>query len=113
MEQATMNVWALAYLVVGPGAWAVFLFGMIKGRKRMNLLKRPAIAPPGFATLVASNCSSPRVCVLVPVKDEASRVRTSIESIRSQTYANLHIVAIDDRSTDGTGDVLDSIDGVE
>ncbi len=90
------------YMLAGPFTWGLFLFGMIKGRDRMSLLKRPLFDLPDPA---------PRATILVPIKDEAHQVRTCLASVLAQDYPadKLQIICIDDRSTDGTGEILDEI----
>ena len=88
------------YLLLGPGAWAVFGFAMIKSRKRMRLLTRPAPALPD---------PPPRVTVLVPAKDEQGRIEPCLRSILSQDYPDFDVVVIDDRSGDDTASILQRI----
>ncbi len=95
--------WSLAilYVLLGPGSWLFLGFVSIKGRSRMTLLTRPIEALPAHA---------PSVAVLVPVKDEGAQVRECLSSILRQEYAgDWRVVAIDDRSTDDTGPVLDAM----
>lgn len=50
------------------------------------------------------------VSILVPARNEAHRVlRKSIESMLSQTYGNYEIIALDDRSTDETKEILEEL----
>jgi chlorobactene glucosyltransferase len=52
----------------------------------------------------------PRISVLVPARNESHRVlRQCIESLCAQTYPNLEIIAVNDCSTDNTGDILDDL----
>ena len=46
--------------------------------------------------------AGPLVSAVVPVYNEAVRVRHAIASLQSQTYPHLEIVVVDDGSTDGT-----------
>lgn len=48
----------------------------------------------------------PRLSVVVPARDEASAIGRAIGSLLAQDYPDLEIIAVDDRSTDATGDVL-------
>jgi chlorobactene glucosyltransferase len=89
-----------AYFVAGPVAWAIFGLGMIKGRQRMSLLKRPLPALPSLP---------PRVSLLIPAKDEAARIEQCLSSTLGQDYPDLQVIAIDDRSVDGTGAAMDEI----
>lgn len=50
-----------------------------------------------------------RVAVIVPAYNVVAFIRQSISSILSQTFADFVLVAVNDGSTDGTGEVLRSI----
>jgi glycosyltransferase involved in cell wall biosynthesis len=52
------------------------------------------------------------VSVIVAVKNGDRFIRTAIESIISQTYPDLEILAVDGDSTDGTVAILESFDRV-
>src|SRR5688500_15803831 len=51
----------------------------------------------------------PRVTLMITAKDEVERIRACIESALAQDYPNFSVIAIDDRSTDNTGAVMDDI----
>lgn len=53
--------------------------------------------------------NQPLVSVLIPCYNVEKYVEESINSILDQTYKNLEVIAINDCSTDGTGDLLDKI----
>lgn len=90
----------LLYLVAGPVTWGLFAFVMVKGRSRMRILARPAPPIPQ---------PPPKVSVLIPAKDEAAQIQRCVESVLAQDYPNLEIIVIDDRSGDGTGEILDQL----
>ena len=90
----------LAYLALGPLAWLAYGFIAYAGRRRMLLLKRPVDALPA---------DPPRVTILIPAKDEGERIRSCIGSALAQDYPNFNVIAIDDRSTDNTGAVMDDM----
>lgn len=48
----------------------------------------------------------PRVAVLMPARDAAATVRAAASSILRQTFRDLSLVAVDDGSVDGTGELL-------
>ncbi|MGB6363153.1 MAG: glycosyltransferase family A protein [Thermoanaerobaculia bacterium] len=48
------------------------------------------------------------VSVIVPIFNRQELVATALDSILEQTYRSLEIVAVDDGSTDGTQEILDS-----
>ena len=90
---------AIAYGLAGPFAWAVFWFAMLKGRPRMRIRPEPMPALP----------TPPRVTVVVPCKDEAAHIHECVGSVLGQDWPNLDLIVVNDRSTDGTGDVLDRL----
>jgi hypothetical protein len=63
-----------------------------------RLLRRPPEDPPPVATSVS---------ILVPARDEAHRIAPTIRSLLAQRgLSDAEILVLDDRSTDGTADVV-------
>jgi chlorobactene glucosyltransferase len=89
-----------AYLMLGVGAWLVFAYLMIVARERMLKLRNSRAVLPA---------DPPLVSILVPAKDEGAHIRTCIERVRQQDYPAFEVIAINDRSTDETGAVLDKL----
>jgi cellulose synthase/poly-beta-1,6-N-acetylglucosamine synthase-like glycosyltransferase len=65
------------------------------------LFDKPRPAPAGM----------PHVTILIPAKDEEKRIAACLRSALSQDYANFDVIAIDDRSVDGTGKLMDELAG--
>src|SRR5262249_14314064 len=51
----------------------------------------------------------PLVSVVVPARNEETKIRRCLESLRNQNYPNFEIVVIDDRSTDNTGAIIEEL----
>jgi len=52
---------------------------------------------------------APSVVVIVPARNEEEALPACLESLLKQDYANLRIIAIDDRSTDKTGTIIETL----
>jgi chlorobactene glucosyltransferase len=54
----------------------------------------------------------PRVSVLVPARNEASTISSCVMSLLHQRYPDMEVIVLDDGSTDGTGQQLDTLRAV-
>ncbi|MGA2232477.1 MAG: glycosyltransferase family 2 protein [Tepidisphaeraceae bacterium] len=88
------------YFLVGPGMWGLYAIGMYQAQKRMDLVKRPRDPVPQ---------PPPPITILIPAKDEEERIRDCLHSALGQDYSNFQVIAIDDRSNDRTGAVMDEM----
>jgi len=82
--------------------WAVVFFPAIYGVMFPRFLRD---------FVPASGVNLPKVSVIVPARDEAEAIEESIERLLSLDYPHFEIIAINDRSSDGTGDILDRLAG--
>lgn len=53
-----------------------------------------------------SPASGPAVVVIVPARNEETTIEAGLRSLLAQDYASLSIIAVNDRSTDSTGAIL-------
>ncbi|MDA0833004.1 MAG: glycosyltransferase [Planctomycetota bacterium] len=84
-----LAVWVVT---LGPG-WLTF---------RKRLLHR-ITAPPD------SNFDWPLVSIVVPARDEAGQIETTLRSLLALNYPRFEIIAINDRSQDDTGVLMDNV----
>jgi hypothetical protein len=84
---ATAFAWLIAF------AWLYKLLEAARGLATVPNLLAPAydIAPAG----------GPSLTVIVPARNEAEGIAACLESLLNQDYANLRVIAVDDRSTHG------------
>ena len=81
--------------------WARFARTLTRLAERPRLPELPAAPPAGVAW--------PRLSVIVPCRNEAAAVRGAVGSLLAQDYPGLEVIAIDDRSEDATGAILDQL----
>lgn len=87
----------LAYVLLGCLYWAYrALAGLWLIRSVPQLADEDPPAPQDW----------PTVSVVVPARDEAEHIDSALASLLASDYARLQVVLVDDRSTDGTGEVM-------
>jgi cellulose synthase/poly-beta-1,6-N-acetylglucosamine synthase-like glycosyltransferase len=79
----------LLWLAIARGAW--------------RLRELPALGKPRYP----DPDTWPSLSVLVAARNEAHTIEPALASLLAQDYPRLEIVIVDDRSTDGTGGVID------
>ena len=88
-------------------AWLIALFWIWKAiAAARGLPSIPDITQPQYDVAPKGN---PSLTVIVPARNEATDVAACLESLLQQDYANLQIIAVDDRSTDRTGTIMDAL----
>jgi glycosyltransferase involved in cell wall biosynthesis len=82
-------------------AWAVHAVTVLRGLPRVpDLLQLPD--PP-------LDPAAPSLTVIVPACNEAKDIAACLQSLIAQDYPNLDVLAVNDRSTDQTGDLMDAL----
>jgi glycosyltransferase involved in cell wall biosynthesis len=71
-----------------------------------GLPRIPNLALPQYDV---SPQGEPLITIIVPARNEAADVGNTLCSLLNQDCPNLRIVAVDDRSTDSTGTILDAL----
>lgn len=87
------------WLLLALGTLAVLLamtVETIKGLRTVNALQD-----------VRAGDFAPLVSIIIPARNEVDTLEQALQSIVQQHYANLEIIVVDDRSTDGTGPLVD------
>jgi chlorobactene glucosyltransferase len=74
----------------------LFVVYWLHNQYQLDIVVRPT--PPPSNALPISVC--------VPARNEERNIRGCIESILKQDYPNFEIIVLDDRSTDGTSEIL-------
>ena len=88
-------------------SWGVAALWLWRGLGAVaGLPKVPDLLSAGFDDAARSG---PTLTVVVPALNEEAKVGECLESLIRQEYESLRIVAVDDRSTDGTGALMDAL----
>ncbi len=83
---------------------ALFLIGLLivywlHNQYHLDIVVAP-VAPP---------LDAPLISVCIPARNEERNIRPCVESILGQDYPNLEVIVLDDRSTDGTPQILQQL----
>lgn len=88
LSAAVFCVWSTRHLMIR------------KELRRGFVLTEDAPGPPS---------DPPRVSVIIPAKDEAHNIELCLRSWLAQDYPDFEIIVCNDRSTDGTGRIVESL----
>jgi GT2 family glycosyltransferase len=88
-------------------AWLIalaWLYKFVEAARGLGTV--PNLLAPEYDADPAGN---PMLTVIVPARNEAKDIAGCLASLLSQDYANLRIIAVDDRSTDETGAIMERL----
>lgn len=95
--------------------WFWWIYGGLVG---VAMLFAAVDAYFGFRTFADLNAAEfdawppaphPHITVAVPARNEEQGIEACLRSLASQDYDSLDVVAVDDRSTDRTGQIMDAV----
>lgn len=80
--------------------WVVLGLRLATGNRRIDFLRdeSPVEVP-----------DAPALSVVVPARNEERKIRPALRTVLEQDYPGLQVIAVDDRSTDATGEILDEM----
>ncbi|WP_028550100.1 glycosyltransferase [Paenibacillus sp. UNC451MF] len=96
--------------------WIIMLWDTLQARKRM--LSLPHAPPDAFAASSGHKLKPnpamnqqelPLVSVVIAAKEEEASIVETVKHLLHQTYSRLEIIAVNDRSQDGTGRKLEEL----
>jgi cellulose synthase/poly-beta-1,6-N-acetylglucosamine synthase-like glycosyltransferase len=99
--------------------WAVFhwIMGSILGLVWFSRLLDAALGMPKVADISrpewdrkpATPRGNPRVSIIVPARNEEAHIAPALATLLKIDYDNYEVIAVNDRSTDRTGEIIDRI----
>ena len=100
-------------------SWQTFhwIAGSILGLAWFSRIVEAAIGMPRIADVArpewdrkpATPDGEPRVSVIVPARNEEHDIRATLEQLLALDYSNYEIIAVNDRSTDRTGEIMEEV----
>jgi glycosyltransferase involved in cell wall biosynthesis len=91
------------YTVVSCAVWILVFIGVMGTVRRIPRLDEEP------TTSHATTEKWPSVSIVVPARNEAKHIESAMKSILAQGYPNLEVIAVDDRSMDATGEILERL----
>jgi len=82
--------------------WLSRIMDAALGMPKVADISRPEWSPKPSAPM-------PRVSLIVPARNEEAHIEESLTRLLQLDYENYEVIAINDRSTDGTGAVMDRV----
>lgn len=101
MEELALTITNLVLSAIMAGifgVWLYFLTYMIKSFRQSPMLE-------SFDRTTSLN-RYPKVSVILPARNEERYIARCLDSLLGQDYPNFEIIAINDSSTDGTGEIM-------
>ena len=95
-----MSFWWIAGILLA-GLWTSRLVGAFFGVRQLADLTRPQWHQASSA--------GPRVSVIVPARNEQAGIEAGLRSLLELDYENYEVIAVNDRSTDSTGEIIDRL----
>jgi glycosyltransferase involved in cell wall biosynthesis len=67
------------------------------------------ISRPEWDRGPANSAANPRVAIIVPARNEEQSIAAALSRLMALDYSNYQIIAVNDRSTDRTGEIMDEV----
>jgi chlorobactene glucosyltransferase len=85
----------------------IYITWLLHSRTGMQMSVDPQRPPTRDGELADLPCIS----VIIPARNEERNIRRCLESLLNQIYPNYELIVVDDRSTDGTAQILHQLEG--
>ena len=99
--------WALFHWIAGSILGLVWSSRLVDAALGMS--KVADISRPEWNRKPATSKGNPRVSIIVPARNEEEHIGPALATLLKLDYDNYEIIAVDDRSTDRTAEVMDQV----
>jgi len=89
----------------GVGLAATWVYHTVAARRGVPQIAD--LAQPEYA--VGEATKLPRVSIIVPARNESAMIEAAVRSLLTIDYPDYEVIAVDDRSEDATGEILDRL----
>jgi len=99
--------WQMIHWITGgilALAWFSRVVDAALGMPRITDITRPE-----WDRKPATRDGDPRVTIIVPARNEEEHIRETLTRLLALDYSNYEIIAVNDRSTDRTGEIMDEL----
>src|SRR5581483_9540702 len=103
-ELAAIVPWDIVSWIIGLTLALVWFSRLLDASVGMRDVAN--VAEPEWDVLPPSR---PRVSIIVPARNEEADIMESLQSLLALEYENYEVIAVNDRSTDRTGELMDRI----
>jgi glycosyltransferase involved in cell wall biosynthesis len=103
----------LANLIVAwllAAVWVVHMLQAARGMPKITDITGPAFdVTPEQILSCQTERHSPKVTIVVPARNEALTIEPALRSLRRLDYSNYQLIVVNDRSDDGTGEIMERV----
>jgi glycosyltransferase involved in cell wall biosynthesis len=99
--------WTVFHWIAGGVLALVWLSRLIDAALGMS--KVADISRPEWNRELDAHERNPRVSIIVPARNEEEHIEPALRTLLELDYDNYEVIAVNDRSTDRTGEVMDRI----
>ena len=87
------------YLSTAIFIGGIFIVYWLHNQDHLDIVVTPTLPP----------ANAPLISVCVPARNEERNIRACVEAILAQDYPHFEVIVLEDRSTDGTSEILRSL----
>ena len=99
--------WAVLHWIIGSFLALVWFSRLLDAA--LGMPKVADISRPEWNRKPATPGGNPRVSIIVPARNEEEHIGPALSQLLTLDYNNYEVIAVNDRSTDRTGEVIDQI----